>query len=269
MKRAVGLLSHLVSSKSVISRGKLSVTRLSSEHISLATCSASSMKPSAASKPTYVLEPSGKHTSTLIWMHGLGDSHEGFADLFQQTKPLLPSGLRVILPDAPERPVTINQGMIMRGWYDIASFERSKIGLADGVEESFQFINNLIDAETKLVPASKIIIGGFSQGGAMAMFVGFQYKERLAAILASSAYVLTPLLEGAVIPDRNKDIPFLVFHGESDSVVNYRYAMESYKLLAEKHGISNDEVMTNKYQDHGIDMKQWAHMIKRINEILE
>ena len=107
-----------------------------------------------------------KHKASIIWLHGLGDSGNGFLPIAPELGLPADLGVRFIFPHAPEQPVTINGGMVMRAWYDIKSFDLDKRADETGVRDSSAQVEALIQAELdKGIPADKIILAGFSQGG--------------------------------------------------------------------------------------------------------
>ena len=136
------------------------------------------------------VSPADEPEYSVIWMHGLGaDGHD-----FEPIVPYLglPPGipLRFIFPHALMRPITINGGAVMRAWYDIIEISTSRGQDEAGIKHSAGKINDLIELEiSRGIPASKIILAGFSQGGAMALYVGLRYPEKLAGIMALSAYL--------------------------------------------------------------------------------
>ena len=171
-----------------------------------------------------------KPTTAVILMHGLGaNAHD-----FEEVVKLLPldSGLNVrfILPNAPLQPVTLNGGMIMRSWYDIANLDFDK-GRADvdGVHESVAIIRELITQQVEQgICHDKIILAGFSQGGALALATGLTYDEKLAGILALSTYL--PISEE--VPEVSNISPeIMVMHGVEDQVVGLQYAENSRDYL--------------------------------------
>jgi len=159
---------------------------------------------------------------SVIWLHGLGaDGHD-----FEPIVPYLglspATSVRFIFPHALMRPVTVNGGAVMRAWYDIIEISTSKGQDEAGIKHSASKINALIDHEIKRgIPASKIILAGFSQGGAMALHVGFRYPQRLAGIMALSAYLLFPeRLENENV-EANSETPVFLAHGTQDPVVPF------------------------------------------------
>ena len=166
------------------------------------------------------VEPSNTATSCVIWLHGLGDSGAGFAPVVPVLG--LPAGhaIRFIFPHAPEQAVTINGGYIMRSWYDIKSMDLHDRADIEGVLASELQIKQLIEQQIALgIPANRIILAGFSQGGVMSLFTGLRFEQSLAGIMALSCY----LPGGEHLPEQlsaaNKQTPILQNHGDQDEVV--------------------------------------------------
>ena len=155
-----------------------------------------------------VLEPTAEHRGTLIWMHGLGATCDDFVPVV----PLLRRpDLRVVLPQAPDRPVTLNGGWVMPAWYDIRHLGHGPGRNDPGhVEESRRAIEALALAEE--VP---VVLVGFSQGGAMALHTGRAMSRKLAGLVVLSAYEL----DGARTDPANADTPIFFGHGLYDEVV--------------------------------------------------
>jgi len=159
---------------------------------------------------------------SVIWLHGLGaDGHD-----FEPIVPFLGlsprTGVRFIFPHALMRPVTVNGGMVMRAWYDIIEISASRGQDEAGIRHSAVKIRELIEHELSHgIPASRIILAGFSQGGAMALHVGLRYEQELAGIMALSAYLLFPeRLEGE-LSTANAETPVFIGHGTQDPVVPF------------------------------------------------
>lgn len=165
---------------------------------------------------------------SVIWLHGLGASGHDF-------EPLVPHlGLpktRFVFPHAPQRPVTINMGMVMPAWYDILSMAGSA-GVREPIEhvrQSQAQVEALIQREKERgTPAEKIVVAGFSQGGAIAGWVGLRHQEALAGIMILSAYELFPetMLEEA--SPANAQTPMLFCHGSLDPMVKMAWGREGY-----------------------------------------
>jgi phospholipase/carboxylesterase len=168
----------------------------------------------------------------VIWMHGLGaDGHD-----FEPIVPILnlPGGLaiRFIFPHALMRPVTVNGGAVMRAWYDIIELSTSRGQDEAGIRHSAEKIKALIDREVKRgIPASNIILAGFSQGGAMALHVGLRYPEKLAGIMGLSAYLLFPQRLQSEHSKANSATPVFVAHGTQDPVVPFMLGQQLHESL--------------------------------------
>lgn len=156
----------------------------------------------------------------VIWMHGLGaDGHD-----FESVIPFLglppDAAVRFVFPHALMRPITINGGAVMRAWYDIIEISTSKGQDEAGINHSAAGIRDLIEHEIERgIPAAKIVVAGFSQGGAMALHVGLRYPGRLAGIMALSAYLLFPERLHAELAQQNAATPVFIGHGTEDPMV--------------------------------------------------
>ncbi len=168
---------------------------------------------------TLEIEPDGPASASVIWMHGLGADANDFYAIPPELG--LPADLQVrhVFPNAPRMPVTINQGLIMRAWYDIAGF-----GARDqderGIRRSTEWIGELLAREVERgVPANRIVLAGFSQGGAMALFAGLRYPEALAGVMCLSGYLLLPDALESEASDANRSVSIFQAHGTADPMV--------------------------------------------------
>ncbi len=181
---------------------------------------------------TLDIETATPVSAAIIWMHGLGADAHDFEPLVPHLRLPGNPGLRFVFPNAPTQPVTVNGGMRMRAWYDILGIDIPARQDAAGVRASAVAIQALIQREIdRGVPAERIVLAGFSQGGAMALYTGLRYPERLAGILALSCYL--PLAD-TLADERqavNVDIPILMTHGRFDQVIPPRHAAASRDLL--------------------------------------
>ena len=179
-----------------------------------------------------VLEPPGTAAAAVIWLHGLGADGSDFVPLVPELR--LPPTLapRFIFPHAPVQPVTINNGMPMRAWYDIYSLTQRDQQDDAGIRRSAHAIEGLIQQQKdKAIPAKRIILAGFSQGGAIALHTGLRHAQRLGGILALSTYLpLAPTLANEASP-ANRDLPILMCHGTQDPVITLQYAQQSRDAL--------------------------------------
>lgn len=178
------------------------------------------------------LTPEVPATASVILLHGLGADGGDFVPIARELG--LPDSLsvRFVFPHAPLRPVTVNNGYVMRAWYDIKSFTPE--GRADlaGTVESSRRVASCIDRELERgVPASRIVLSGFSQGGAMALYAGLRYPSRLAGLLAMSCYL--PFAEhlAAEKSAANDSVPILLCHGRRDPVVPVAMGEEARDAL--------------------------------------
>jgi len=156
----------------------------------------------------------------VIWLHGLGADGHDFEPIVPELRLPASTPVRFVFPHAPTQPVTINGGMVMRAWYDIAVMDLSAAVDADGIERSCSHLQRLVQSTVDAgIPTTRIILAGFSQGGVIALHTGLQYPERLAGIIALSTYVALPesLQHGA--SDANRDLPLFMAHGRYDPVI--------------------------------------------------
>ncbi len=193
--------------------------------------------------------------NAVIWLHGLGaDGHD-----FEPVVPMLGMGrveaTRFIFPHAPVRPVTLNAGMRMRAWYDIRGLQLSRDQDEAGILESARQVGALIRRENQRgIPSNRIVLAGFSQGGAVAVYVAARYPEKLAGLMALSAYLLFPdRLERERHP-ANASTPVFIAHGTVDPTVPIALGKDLASRLGElaypvnwrqypiPHSVSQDEI---------------------------
>lgn len=204
-----------------------------------------------------IVEPTASHTATLVWMHGLGDSAQGFADVFSDPRFSLP-GLRTVLLTADQHPVTLNGGMVMNSWYDIVSLDRREMG-QDAVE-SAEKVAEILAAEAR--NTQNLLVGGFSQGAAMALLLAFSlYPGALAGVIALSGYCF-PM----EISEAKKQIPALLYHGEADDVVALRFARQSYSNTLT--GV-NYTFKTVPDMGHSVNLEELVDVRKWMKERIE
>jgi phospholipase/carboxylesterase len=168
-------------------------------------------------------------TAAVIWLHGLGADGHDFEPIVPELG--LQKAVRFVFPHAPIRPVTINMGMRMRAWYDILQLGGGPEDEA-GIRASQSLLEDLISREKKRgIAASKIVLAGFSQGGAIALQTALRHPERLAGILALSTYLpLAGFLEKEKHPI-NADLPIFMAHGSYDDMIPMRRAEQSRDFL--------------------------------------
>ena len=179
-----------------------------------------------------IIEPKSPATSCVIWLHGLGDSGDGFAPIVPVLNLPKNHGIRFIFPHAPEQAVTINQGYVMRSWYDIKSMDLHNRADMPGVLESESAIHALIQQQIDTgITADKIVLAGFSQGGVVSLFTGLRYPKKLAGIMALSCYLPTADRLPDNLTIENKNTPILQNHGDQDDVVPISSGKMANQLL--------------------------------------
>jgi phospholipase/carboxylesterase len=178
------------------------------------------------------IETGRNPTGTVLWLHGLGADGHDFAPIVPQLVESHERPLRFVFPHAPVRPVTINGGMAMRAWYDILGFNRGVPHDEVGIRASDAEVRALIQRENQRgIPTKRIVLGGFSQGGAISLFSGPRYPEKLAGIMALSCYMLLEDLLPAQRTPVNYATPIFLAHGNQDPVVDFRRGLEAKQLL--------------------------------------
>jgi phospholipase/carboxylesterase len=165
------------------------------------------------------IETRPKPSHSVIWLHGLGADGNDFVPIVQELA-LPPLGIRFVFPHAPMRPVTINGGFVMRAWYDIAYQDLALQEDEHGLRQSQKSVEELIAKEqTRGVPANRIVIAGFSQGGVIALQTGLRQPRRLAGVMALSAYLPLAATVGKERNAASNDVPVFLGHGVADNIV--------------------------------------------------
>lgn len=180
------------------------------------------------------IEPKTSARASVIWLHGLGADGNDFVPIVDELGLGADHGIRFVFPNAKTRPVTINNGMSMRAWYDIKGVAIADKQDAEGIRDSAAEIEQLIarEAERGIAPES-VVIAGFSQGGAIALHCGVRHADRLAGIMGLSTYL--PLADSlaAEASDANRSTPILMAHGSEDPVVPVQLGQASRDQLLE------------------------------------
>lgn len=197
-----------------------------------------------------ILKPRIKQTASMIFLHGLGDTGHGWASLLNTIRP---DHIKVICPTAPVIPITLNLGFRMPGWFDIPSLENLEEDEHDmeGMARSAETVYKLIRGEVRAgIPSERIMIGGFSQGAAVALFSAMHTQERLGGCVA-----LSTMLPEKDLPDPslmvNKDIPYFQAHGESDNILPLSHGIQTSKIL--KQFLPNHQFKTYHCQHECTD----------------
>jgi phospholipase/carboxylesterase len=182
--------------------------------------------------PAVEHETAAHPTHSIIWLHGLGADGHDFAPIVPElVDPAWPA-LRFVFPHAPVRPVTINNGMSMRAWYDITGFDLTSRQDEAGIRASVAATEALIAREHERgVPAERIILAGFSQGGAIALSAGVRHAQKLAGIVALSTYLPISATVAAERHAANAATPIFWGHGTADPVVVLQRGSDSRNAL--------------------------------------
>jgi phospholipase/carboxylesterase len=172
------------------------------------------------------IETGSPPRAAVIWLHGLGADGHDFEPIVPELR--LKQAVRFVFPHAPERPVTINQGMRMRAWYDILQFGGGRED-DKGIHASQALIVKLIEEQP--VPPEKIVLAGFSQGGAIALQTALRYPKRLAGVMALSTYLPLAATLPAERAAANAEVPIFMAHGSYDDIIPIQRARDSRSFL--------------------------------------
>lgn len=178
------------------------------------------------------LEPSVTVRSCVIWLHGLGADGHDFVPIVPALRLDEKLGVRFVFPHAPKIPVSINNGFVMPAWYDIGDIDLAKRHDQVGVRRSAAAVTRLIERENaRGIPTSRIVLAGFSQGGAIALFTGVRYPERLAGIIGLSTYMVLADSLAVEASAVNRDVPISMCHGTRDPMVGHSRGKNSCEAL--------------------------------------
>ncbi|AMO36487.1 alpha/beta hydrolase [Thauera humireducens] len=183
--------------------------------------------------PALEIETGPNPQVTVIWMHGLGADGSDFAPIVPELNLPESPAVRFIFPHAPYRPVTCNGGYVMRAWYDIVSLAPGSREIDEpSLLESRDSIRQLIAREAaRGVPSERIVLAGFSQGGAVAYLAGLTHPAPLAGIIALSTYIPSPALLLAEFTAPNGRIPVFAAHGTDDDVVSLELGEQALEVV--------------------------------------
>lgn len=174
--------------------------------------------------------PRDRALASVIWLHGLGADGSDFVPVVPELG--LPETVRFVFPHAPVRPVTVNGGLPMRAWYDISSLGGEFVDDDAGLEDSRQHVERLIAREHERgVAARRIVLAGFSQGGAIALHTGLRHRQPLAGIMALSTYLPAAERLAAERSSANATTAIFMAHGRYDQIVPYRAGSRSRDYL--------------------------------------
>jgi phospholipase/carboxylesterase len=194
--------------------------------------------------PCVEIEPKGSAQSSVVWLHGLGADGNDFVPIIPHLGIEERHALRFVFPHAPRIPVSLNMGMVMPAWYDIAGPDLRYRQDVDGIRRSEAQVRALVEREIERgVPSRRILLAGFSQGGAMAVHVALRFPQPLAGAVALSTYLVMGDTLEAEIASANRGLPVFQAHGGSDPMVH----IERGEALREKLVETGSEVTWHEY----------------------
>ena len=209
---------------------------------------------------TVEIETGPKPSASVIWLHGLGANGHDFEPIIPELKIPSNMGLRFVFPHAPKRVITINGGLLMPAWYDILTHDIDRKVDTKQLMASAGDISVLIEREIERgIPSNRIIIAGFSQGGAVGYELALNYPKPLAGLIALSTYFATK--DTVKYHSANKKLPIFIGHGHFDAIVPENLGSQAHQLLTEK-GYQTDY---HTYpMDHSVCMQEIADISRWI-----
>lgn len=203
--------------------------------------------------PCVEVEPAGEARAAVVWLHGLGADGHDFEPIVPHLGLPEDAGVRFVFPHAPAIPVTINNGFVMPAWYDIREMNLERRVDEAQLRDSARAVAALIEREIERgIPSERIVLAGFSQGGAVGFELALSYDRPLAGLLALSTYFAT---QNSIEPNPvNAALPILICHGTRDPMVPEQLGEASYRRLLEmgypadyrtypvEHGVDMDEI---------------------------
>lgn len=211
-------------------------------------------------------EPAAPARSSVIWLHGLGADGHDFESVVPELGLSDELAVRFVFPHAPQRPVTINGGMVMRAWYDILGFDSRRDEDIEGLRTSEAQVRALVEREvSRGVDEERIVLAGFSQGGAIALQAGVRHPRRLAGIMALSTYLTLPEKLESEMSSANGDCPIFMAHGIHDPVVPF----EGGRLSREALEARGYEIEWREYpMPHSVCIEEIADISSWLTRVL-
>jgi phospholipase/carboxylesterase len=207
-----------------------------------------------------VLEPQSPATASVIWLHGLGADGYDFVPIANELR--LPASLavRFIFPHARQRPVTINNGFVMRAWYDITGIGPGSTEDDTGIRESGVVVDRYIESEVaRGIASERIVIAGFSQGGAIALQAALRHPQRLAGAMALSTYLPLRQTVASEAAEANRGLSILMCHGLRDAMVPATLGKASRDLL---QGLGYEVEWQSYPMEHQVCMEEVGDISK-------
>jgi len=183
------------------------------------------------SPPPFVVETGSACDKAIIFLHGLGDTGRGWSDIPNQSSLGDIKNVRWIFPNAPVIPITLNGGMAMPGWFDMNALERENLIDDKGmIEKAAEYVDSLVEEQIeKGVPAKNIVVGGFSQGGAIALTHAMQTEHDIGGYIGLSTYL--PMADSYTSSSKKSGVKIFQAHGTADAVLRFDYGTISSEKL--------------------------------------
>ncbi|RZA34820.1 MAG: alpha/beta hydrolase [Lysobacteraceae bacterium] len=212
------------------------------------------------------IETAPNPTVAVIWLHGLGADGNDFVPLVNELDLSGLPGIRFVFPHAKTMPVTINNGYVMRAWYDISNADLTRREDEGGLRASQRDVEALIAREkARGIPASRIILAGFSQGCAMTLQTGMRHPEKLAGMLCLSGYLPLAAVSAQERSEESLATPIFMAHGRQDGVVPFARAQQSHEALkAMGYGVEWHEYM----MQHSLCLEEVQDISKWLRKVL-
>lgn len=176
-----------------------------------------------------IINATVKHTASVIFLHGLGDTGHGWASAMAGIRA---PHMKVICPTANPLPVSLNGGMKMPAWFDIKGLDMNSPEDSPGITKATAYVHSLIEKEiSEGIPSERIIVGGFSQGGALALRAALSFNKKLAGVVALSCWLPLHKEFSPSQVTANKDIHILQCHGDCDPIVSYNFGQLTASVL--------------------------------------
>jgi len=204
--------------------------------------------------------------AAIIVMHGLGADGRDFESFVDELKLDAVGPVRFLFPNAPQIPVTVNGGYVMRAWYDILGTDLARREDEGGLRQSRGLIDALIRRERERgIPANRIVLSGFSQGCAMTLMVGLRHEERLAGLAGLSGYLPLADKTEAELSPANRDVPIFLVHGRQDPVIPLARAVASRDALL---ALGYDIEWHDYPMPHSVCLEEVAHLNRWLLDVL-
>ena len=214
--------------------------------------------------PAVEVNPPKEANAAVIWLHGLGANGHDFEAIVPELKLHPRLQIRFVFPHAPSIPVTVNSGFIMPAWYDILAFSEKREINIDQFNESVAETRKLIDREIERgIPSDRIVLAGFSQGGAVAYATALGEERQLAGLMALSTYIANP--ETLTVNPVNKNIPMHLFHGTYDSMVTPAMLEDARTILKD---LGFEAPCKTYPMDHEVCMAEIQDIANWLEEVL-